>query len=193
LRAHVHATNRGSGTVVHIHEHVAARGRQHQAGLEGFTGIDHGLVGRHDHLAPDQGRGLERLRRLIAGKDGFHAGIQFLDTLDGAELRQLTDELAVFLGFQRILVVHLGNQQFKELVLAKVVPLDLAILSELVLLEYRTGTANAACSAHECALVTITDPASALSATWSWPYSSARRWSETRDWLKSCRPSLPPH
>src|SRR5690606_15691537 len=106
----------------------------------------------------------------------------------GAELRQLTDEFAIFLRLQRVLVVQLGHQQFEKLVLAKVVAFDITILAELVLIKYRTGSANAVCSAHACALLGITDPGSELSAAWSWPCSSARHWFETNGWRRSCQP-----
>ncbi|OMP12975.1 hypothetical protein COLO4_02497, partial [Corchorus olitorius] len=108
-----------AGVVVDVDPDVRTGRGQIERTLEVRTGIHLDLVGIDDHLAAHQGGRLQRLGRLTAGEDRADAGIEVGDALDGTELRQLRDEFAVALGLQRILVVHLGDHQLEELVLAE--------------------------------------------------------------------------
>ncbi len=67
--------------------------------------------------APDHRRALQRLQLHELSRQPLHRGVQLLDAADRVDLRQLGRHLRVVQRVQRILVVHLRDQQLQEAVL----------------------------------------------------------------------------
>src|SRR5690606_41679451 len=74
---------------------------------------------------------------------GIRPAVQLLDTFDGAALGQVGNDLALFLGRPRVLVVQLGYQKLQDLVLAELVTLGKAPLIHLVLVKHTAADTDA--------------------------------------------------
>jgi len=74
-------------------------------------------VSRNQHAAPDQAGRLRHLVGAHAGGHGLQAAVHVLDALHRAELRHLAGHLGVVERVQRVLVLHLRNQQAQKTIL----------------------------------------------------------------------------
>src|SRR5690606_26577527 len=143
LGPEVDGSHHAASLVIDVDQHHLAGLGQHQLAGKAFGRINHGPVTGKYHGAPDHGGGLQGLGRLEAAGHGIDTAVHLLDAFDGAELGQLGNELAVFLGRQRVLVVQLGYQKLQELALAQLVTLGKAPLIHLVLVKHTAADTDA--------------------------------------------------
>jgi len=114
-RPQIEAAHRAAGCVENIDRHLVGRARQFEAHhVFEFGRAD--AVARHQHGASDQ---VGRLRHLVdahACGERLQGGIHVLDALHRGKLGHLAGHLGVVERVQRILVLHLRDQQGQKAV-----------------------------------------------------------------------------
>jgi hypothetical protein len=83
--------------------------------------LQHHFVARQEHFAADHRRAVEDLRRTHRVRQRAERLFHFRDAADGAELRELAEELAGIHRLERILVLQLRDHQLQELRLAELI------------------------------------------------------------------------
>jgi len=96
-------------------------GREIDRAPEAAPGGQEGSRARSKDVPTDQICGLQRLVRIHRLAEAFERPVQPVDTVDRAELRELSHECAVVHGFEGILIAKLRDHQGHEVFLAQFV------------------------------------------------------------------------
>ena len=118
LRAEVELAHDIAGAVADRDGHRVGRARQVHAQHRLAVGQVGGAAG-DQHAVADQAGGLQRLAGLVAVLERAHGGVELVDAGHGGELGQLAGDLRIVERVQRVLVLHLRDQQLHEAVLGR--------------------------------------------------------------------------
>ena len=116
-RAQVQAAGHDAGGIEDLDLHLVGGRAQIEAADADTVGHRQPVAGDGD-VAPDQRRALQRLQLHQLAVQAGHGGVELLDAADGVDLRHLAGDLRVVQRVQRVLVLHLRDQQLEEAVFA---------------------------------------------------------------------------
>ncbi len=97
--------------------HAVGRRRQLEAALAQAGRVGAQPIALDEHVAADQRRALQGLQLREVARQRLDGGVEPLDAGHGLDLRHLAGDLRVVERVERVLVLHLRDQQAQEAVL----------------------------------------------------------------------------
>ncbi len=113
LGAEFERVDRQARAVEHLDLDAVGRRSELEAAFADAVADRH-LVARHGHVAAHQGGALQRLHLHELARQRLDRTVQLLDAADRVDLRHLARDLGVVHRVERVLVLHLRDEQFEK-------------------------------------------------------------------------------